>query len=157
MKYCVAILSMTETFSAVKFETSRATYSSLWYVPVLKMAISATRLRRLVVVTRCAAIRTILYLRTRSIHSLARAPHPTLGSPTIPHLSDVPKRPIKGPGPSASAFFFGGIFLLDLTPSPTCRDESALVPVRGNRPLNNAHWFPARLSVSFASRISAGN
>ena len=41
---------------------------------------------------------------------LCKTTHPTLGRPTIPHLSEVPKRPRRGPGPSAS-FFLGGILL----------------------------------------------
>lgn len=43
-------------------------------------------------------------------------PYPTLGSPTIPHLREVPNLPSRGPGPSDSdvVLFLGGILLLYL-------------------------------------------
>ena len=36
--------------------------------------------------------------------------YPTFGKPTIPIFKFVPIRPIRGGGPVASSFFFGGIF-----------------------------------------------
>ena len=45
--------------------------------------------------------------------STGNASYPTFGSPTMPHLSDVPKRPKRGGGlaEAAASFFFGGILV----------------------------------------------
>ena len=60
-------------------------------------------------------------VKVRNLGDSSEHAHPTLGKPTIPHFSDVPKRPNKGPGPSAS-FFLGGILLLLCLLTPTSSD-----------------------------------
>jgi hypothetical protein len=54
------------------------------------------------------------------VKTLKNVDFPTFGKPTMPHFSDVPKRPIRGGAFVApSSFFFGGILLACLTHATT--------------------------------------
>ncbi len=61
------------------------------------------------------------------IMRIATTPYPTFGKPTMPHLSEVPNLPSKGPGDSdsdAPLFLLGGMVLLHCTKS---RGESKVL------------------------------